>query len=153
MLRKEIVGAGILILVLVGVYFALPFLFAEPTDSAEPNESLKLNKTTEPKKTEYPVVPLEFFLSNEGMNDHKVTVEIFDSNNTLIFNETYEMSPGDDVKSGWITKIEGIYRYELTLDDKYNRTSYAGVSKSVETLDILVTDDPNKPFVITPIVS
>ncbi|WP_255336504.1 hypothetical protein [Methanosarcina sp. KYL-1] len=100
------------------------------------------------------VDPLQFYLSNKGIEAHEVTVEILDAENVSIFSETYELDPEEKVHTEGIEVELGTYTYVLTLDGNVTRTyeakaDYAEDVSSSEILYIEVTDNLSNPFEIS----
>ena len=78
-----------------------------------------------------PPCPL-YYITNDTTENHTIIVEIFDENNMSVLKETYNLSPGKNVRYdrgiGWYPKIswylitwpDGIYTFYFTLDNKYS---------------------------------
>jgi hypothetical protein len=71
--NKILIGAGIVLLLLVGFYFIFPFYLVGPP---------------------LPLLSLE----NGDVINHEVVIEIFDRNNKSIFKETYELDPKEELR-------------------------------------------------------
>ena len=77
-----------------------------------------------------------FLIANHDEVNHKVEVEIFDSNNNSIFIESFVVKPDDlfEFDRGldwcpknrlyWLSWDEGSYTFNVTLDDTYNKSHY-----------------------------
>ena len=94
-----------------------------------------------------PVEPLHFSLGNgDDVNNHNITVEIFNSKNESIFKETYELGPKEKIGSPMITKRRGKYMFKVTLDDEITRTYKADVGQMIGGQDVVMisvyTKDP-----------
>lgn len=68
------------------------------------------------------IEPLRFSIDNRDVENHRVTVEIFDSANKSLFNKTYEMNPLETANYPDITDKKGDYIFKVTLDDKIEKT-------------------------------
>ncbi|MBW6517565.1 MAG: hypothetical protein K0A89_03585 [ANME-2 cluster archaeon] len=66
--------------------------------------------------------PLEFAITNYDVENHEVTVVIFDTDGKLIFNETYMSSPGIPINSKKIVDKRGDYLFKVRLDDNITDT-------------------------------
>ncbi|MDF1532082.1 MAG: hypothetical protein P1P72_07185 [ANME-2 cluster archaeon] len=66
--------------------------------------------------------PLEFYIYNEDVEKHEVTVVIFDTDGKLIFNETYMSSPGIPINSKKVVDKRGDYLFKVRLDDNITDT-------------------------------
>ncbi|MDW7728277.1 MAG: hypothetical protein SCH70_14455 [Candidatus Methanoperedens sp.] len=103
-ISKILIGLGIVVLiVLVAKYF---YIIGFLLGSAE---------------------PLRFSVHNSDINKHRVTVEIFYSDNKSLFKETYEVNPKEDILSPKITEERGEYTFKVTLDDMIEKTYKAEV--------------------------
>ena len=71
--NKILIGAGIVLLLAVGLYFIFPFYLVGP-----PLPLLSLN--------------------NGDVSNHEVVIEIFDQNNKSIFKETYALDPKEELR-------------------------------------------------------
>ncbi|MDW7728274.1 MAG: hypothetical protein SCH70_14440 [Candidatus Methanoperedens sp.] len=80
--------------------------------------------------------PLRFSIHNRDVENHIVTVEIFDSANKSLFNKTYEMNPRETANHPEITEKKGDYTFKVTLDDKIEKTYKAEVG--VGRLDVSI---------------
>lgn len=99
----------------------------------------------------YPA-PLFRIINFDDMN-HTVSVEIFDSNNTLLYNETFDVSADDSISIDrgfdWCPKSrfwfysmnEGNFTFNVTLDNAYNVSHFTVLqpSKSV-WIDVFLND-------------
>lgn len=80
-----------------------------------------------------------YYITNNSADNHTIIVEIFDEDNISVLKETYNLSPGKNVRYnreiGWYPKIswylitwpDGIYTFYFTLDDKYSERYTTGV--------------------------
>ncbi|MEA1895699.1 MAG: hypothetical protein U9N36_11000 [Euryarchaeota archaeon] len=91
-----------------------------------------------------PIEPLHFHVgTNDNVNRHNITIEIFNYNNKSIFKETYNLDPKEGIDSPGITKRRGKYTIKVTVDDEITRTSKAYVEYCGESfVDIGVGIDP-----------
>lgn len=74
--RKVLIGASILVL-LLSVFFAVRFI-------------------TNPYYIVGPPTPL-FYIRNMDDGVHELRVEVFDSDNNSVLDETYELAPGEEI--------------------------------------------------------
>ena len=70
--NKILIGAGIVVLLVVGFYIIFPFYLVGPP------------------------LPLLSLKNGDAIN-HEVVIEIFDQNNKSIFKETYELDPEEEI--------------------------------------------------------
>jgi hypothetical protein len=106
--QKIFIFLGILILILLSYFAVFPFLLLGPPTSL-------------------------FYIDNEDLQSHEVTVEVFDSHNESIFKETYELAPEEHIsqpkplwlllrwsmpwsKGKYIYWSEGAYEFKIILD-------------------------------------
>ena len=83
------------------------------------------------------VEPLNFVIINyDEINEHLVQVEIFNSKNKSIFNETYIVSPGDKIRSPKITSDKGLYLFKVILDEEIIETYEAKTGIEYASVDI-----------------
>jgi hypothetical protein len=89
-----------------------------------------------------PIEPLRFSVHNNDVNEHNITVEIFDSDNKCIFKERYNLDPEEGVGSPKITKKRGEYTVKGTLDDEITRTFKAkvGSGRRGVRIDVYIKD-------------
>jgi hypothetical protein len=89
-----------------------------------------------------PIEPLRFSVHNNDVNEHNITVEIFDSDNKCIFKERYNLDPEEEVGSPKITKKRGEYTIKGTLDGKITRTYRAkvGSGRRGVRIDVYIKD-------------
>jgi len=119
MVNKILIGATIAVLaMLIGIYIYGPILLGGPME------------------------PLLFSLHNDDVNKHIVTVEIFDSTNKSLFNETYELDVGESIgvpKSNlklldrislWTTADLEKYTFKVVLDHETEKTFKAQIGHS-----------------------
>jgi len=93
-------------------------------------------------------------IRNQGDTSHEVTVKLFDSNNSSIFNESYILDPEEKIKSQYpVRLITGTY-IEVTLDN--NITKAETVYSNLSDTDILYinidarSDNPLDLSIVTP---
>ncbi|KKG40625.1 hypothetical protein, partial [Methanosarcina mazei] len=93
-------------------------------------------------------------IRNQDNTSHEVTVKLFDSNNSSIFNESYVLDPEEKIKSQYpVRLITGTY-IEVTLDNNIIKaeTVYSNLSDT----DILYininarSDNPLDLSIVTP---
>lgn len=109
-LSKISIFLGILVLILLNYFFVFPFLLAGPP------------------------TPL-FYIDNNDLQSHEVTVEVFDSHNESVFKEKYELAPKEHIeqpKSLWLLLQrlmpwseqgeKGNYEFKVILDSKITDT-------------------------------
>lgn len=87
-----------------------------------------------------PIEPLRFSIHNSDINKHTVTVEIFDSNNNLLFKETYVVNPREPISSPEITKKKGEYIFKVTLDSNIEKTYNAKIDIGRSEVSIRLYD-------------
>lgn len=114
---------------------------------------IDFEKEKERFKQKYSVDPLQFFLSNSDVEEHELSIEIFDFNNISIFKEAYILSPGDEISSPEIVAELGVHTYVIVLDNDapYKQTArvdYATELGSTEKIYINLIDHPVYPFEI-----
>jgi ABC-type cobalt transport system substrate-binding protein len=116
--KRIVIGAGVaLIVVVIGLYVILPYLFVGPA------------------------TPL-FSIYNDDQNaSHQVFVKIVNPDNDPIFKELYELAPGENVDCPKpvylkILRPKGEYRFEITLDTEittsYETTIYPHLTVVIE---------------------
>ena len=78
--------------------------------------------------------PLFYIFNSDDDTNHTVTVEIFNSNNTSIYNKSFDVKPDDYIKIDrgfdwcpkhmfyWFFWDEGSYTFYVTLDNTYNES-------------------------------
>lgn len=95
--------------------------------------------------------PLKFSIYNRDNVTHAVTVEIFDSNNNSLFEESYDALSKVYIQSPEITKKKGEYIFKVTLDNKIEETYTATVGTGWFDVAIYLyeNDSGNKPIYIT----
>jgi hypothetical protein len=93
-------------------------------------------------------------IRNQDNTSHEVTVKLFDSNNSSIFNESYVLDPEEKIKSQYpVRLITGTY-IEVTLDN--NITKAETVYSNLSDTDILYininarSDNPLDLSIVTP---
>ena len=139
--QKISIFLGILILILLSYFIVFPFLLVGPPE------------------------PL-FYINNNDLQSHEVTVEVFDSHNETIFIEKYELDPEEHIaqpKSLWLLLrwsmpwskgkytywAEGEYEFKAILDDEIVDTCRTlPHSWSSVVIDIDKTDNSNSPMSI-----
>lgn len=91
-----------------------------------------------------------FFIHNWGNTSHEVTVELFNSKNASVFNESYISVPGETIESQFlITPVPGV-EIKVTLDNSVTKTLI--VSKDLIGLTLYIDIDimPNDPLILGP---
>lgn len=77
-------------------------------------------------------------IHNQGNTSHEVTVKLFDSKNTSIFNESYILAPREDIRNQYpVGLVTGTY-IEVTLDNNITKTET--VSQNLSDIAILYID-------------
>ena len=99
-----------------------------------------------------------FSISNNDSNEHKVAIEVFDSNNESVFKQTYELAPEASVwqpKSTWLLLQLYIppgnskeWTFKATLDDKITDIRQIKLHPWT-TADVLLYYDAENPIFIT----
>lgn len=137
--RKIFIFLGILILILLNYFVVFPYLLV---GSPEPL----------------------FYIDNNDLQNHEVTVEVFDSYNESIFKGTYELAPDEHIaqpKSLWLLLrwsmpwskgkyiyfAEGEYEFKVILDSETTDTcrTLPHVWSSV-VIDIDKTNNADSPM-------
>ncbi|WP_445474770.1 hypothetical protein ACT9XH_10420 [Methanococcoides methylutens] len=101
--------------------------------------------------------PLRFSIWNYSKNPHKVKVEVFDENNSLIFTETYLINSSEGkysptiIYSPIVTETLGTYKYVVTLDHKFTAVQSAEVryemtTSSSDYVSIDIRDNKENPI-------
>lgn len=90
---------------------------------------------------------LSFFIYNSGNTNHEVTVEVFDSKNISVFNESYILAPGERSKFP-ITWASGPYMYKVTLDNNTTKTEIVSEDFDMATLYIDIDMYSNDPLIL-----
>lgn len=85
--------------------------------------------------------PLRFSIHNRDVENHRVTVEIFDSANKSLFNNTYEMNPRETAYYPEITEKKGEYTFKVTLNDRIEKTYKAEVGVGKSSVSIWLYDE------------
>ena len=105
--RKALIGASILVL-LLSVFFVVRFI-------------------TNPYYIVGPPTPL-FYIRNMDEGAHELRVEVFDSENNSVLNETYALAPGEEIsylkpfKSREMGGEMVNYTFKFTLDGRFTET-------------------------------
>ena len=89
-----------------------------------------------------------FFINNWGNTSHEVTIELFNTQNVSVFNESYISIPRETIKSQFpITPVPGV-EIKVTLDNNITKTLI--VSKDLLGLTLSVDIDmvPNDPLIL-----
>lgn len=107
--------------------------------------------------------PLPLFsIDNKDVNEHKVVIEVFNSNNKSVFEKTYKMAPGANIsqsKPVWLllqlsippgNKVD--YNFKITLDDNITNTHQIGLQVWVMADIKLYEDNTENPISIGVIV-
>jgi hypothetical protein len=84
------------------------------------------------------IEPLSFAIYNNDTNSHQITMEIFNSNNRSLFQQTYKINPKERIHSPEITKDKGEYIFKITLDGEIERTFKARVGLGFSQVGILL---------------
>lgn len=112
--HKILIFSGTLVLILLSYFVVFPFLLVGPPTSL-------------------------FYIENNDLQNHEVTVEVFDSHNESVFKESYELAPGGRIaqpKSLWLLIrwsmplskgkytywAEGEYEFKVNLDGEIKDT-------------------------------
>lgn len=94
-----------------------------------------------------------FFIHNWGNTSHEVTVELFNTQNTSVFNESYISVPGETIKSQFpITPVPGV-EIKVTLDNNITKTLIVSKDLIGLTLSIDIDMMPNDPLILSPALS
>jgi len=89
-----------------------------------------------------------FFIINWGNKSHDVTVEVFNSKNTSIFNESYISAPGRHARNQFPFTLElGTY-IEVTLDNNITKTQTISEDASDVILYIDIDRYADDPLVL-----
>lgn len=93
-----------------------------------------------------------FGISNMDSTNHSVNVQIFDSNNKLLINQTYGLGPSQRLyypEKGWKDVYEreklfprGDYKFVITLDDSFTKT-HQGVMDAWNVVDFKIYGNRN----------
>lgn len=93
-----------------------------------------------------------FGISNRDSTNHSANVQIFDSNNKLLLNETYDLGPSQTLyypEKGWKDVYEreklfpsGDYKIILTLDGNVTKT-YQGAMDAWSVVDFKIHSNEN----------
>ncbi len=93
-----------------------------------------------------------FGISNRDSIDHSVNVQVFDSSNKLLLNETYDLGPSQTLyypEKGWKDVYEreklfpsGDYKIILTLDGNVTKT-FQGVMDAWSVVHIEIDNNGN----------
>lgn len=99
-----------------------------------------------------------FSIYNNDSNEHKVVIEIFDSNNESIFEQTYELAPGASIwqpKSSWLLLELSVSpgntkecTFKITLDDDITEIHQIGLQPWVIADIILYEDNAETPLAV-----
>lgn len=133
--QKIFIFLGILILILLSYFVVFPFLLVGSPTSL-------------------------FYISNEDLQSHEVTVEVFDPHKESIFRETYELAPEEQIwqpKPMWLIfrwlmpwserGAEGKYEFKVILDGKTTDTCRTLPHPwSSVTIDINKTNNSDSPM-------
>lgn len=79
-----------------------------------------------------------FTIYNQDNTDHEVTVKLFDSKNTPIFNESYILAPDEIITSQLSVGLETGAYIEVTLDNNITETETFYEDFDIATLYIVV---------------
>jgi hypothetical protein len=103
-------------------------------------------------------VPTSLFsINNHDSNEHKVAIEVFDSNNESVFKKTYELAPKAYIsqsKSTWLLMQLSIpsgntkeWTFKATLDDDVTEIRQIKLQPWV-TADVILYYDAENPILI-----
>ncbi|WP_440946002.1 hypothetical protein ACSAZL_18265 [Methanosarcina sp. T3] len=133
-------------LIVTIICLSLTLIAAGCTDSADTSSEANLTEETssaeQPTEPPAPVPPTEqttaqnesnfpsdkkegytlYIINNHGSINHEVTVELFDSKNTSIFNESYLLAPDEKIESESSIGLADRTRIEVTLDNNTTET-------------------------------
>jgi hypothetical protein len=87
-----------------------------------------------------------FFIVNLGNESHEVTVEVFNSKNTSLFNESYISAPRKTISSQFPTKLTPGTYIEVTLDNNVTKIQTVSNDASDVMLSINIDMSPDNPF-------
>jgi hypothetical protein len=87
-----------------------------------------------------------FFIVNWGNKSHEVFVEVFNSKNNSIFNESYILTPKKTISSQFPTKLTPGTYIEVTLDNNITKTQYVSNDASDIVLSVNIDMSPDDPF-------
>jgi hypothetical protein len=101
--------------------------------------------------------PLMFSIRNYSNDSHEIRVEVFDENNTSIFDETYLINASEGeysltkIRSPIVTETLGTYKYVITLDNDFTAVQFVDVRyaeslSSSDHLSIDVHDNKENPL-------
>lgn len=90
-----------------------------------------------------------FFINNWGNKSHEVTIEIFNSKNTSIFNESYISAPDKNIRSQFPTKLAPGTYIEVTLDSNITKTQTVSEDLIGLVLYIQIDMVSNDPLILS----
>lgn len=94
-----------------------------------------------------------FFINNWGNTSHEVTVELFNTQNVSVFNESYISVPRETIRSQFpITPVPGV-EIKVTLDNNITKTLIVSKDLLGLTLSIDIDMMPNDPLILSPALS
>ncbi|AAM03938.1 hypothetical protein [Methanosarcina acetivorans] len=89
-----------------------------------------------------------FFIINWGNKSHEITVEVFNSKKTSIFNESYISDPKKDIESQFPFRLESGTYIEVTLDNNITKTQIISEDASDVVLYIDIDRYPDDLLVL-----
>jgi hypothetical protein len=102
----------------------------------------KVNDTDEfISESEKELIPLGFYVSNFGDKNHKIKIDILDSDKKMIFSETYELEPYNYTGVNNISYIADTYFFETTLDSKMTQTYNFTLGYYEGPVDITISNE------------
>ena len=89
-----------------------------------------------------------FFINNWGNKSHEVSIEVFNSKNTSIFNESYILAPGKTISSQFPTTLAPGTYIEVTLDNNITETQTVSEDQSQSHVALYIQIDmhPDDPL-------
>lgn len=101
--NNVLIGSAVLVLLLTVLFIAIPYFLAGPP------------------------TPL-YTVRNHDVETHELRVEVFDSENNSVLDETYELAPGQRISrsKSFRFRVPGFeivdYRFKFTLDGQFEET-------------------------------
>nr|WP_321496750.1 hypothetical protein [uncultured Methanolobus sp.] len=90
------------------------------------NRSESVSSNQEDSWPDRQLIPLGFYVNNWDDTNHTIQIEVFDINETPIFDEEYNLESNTHANSTNITTVGGTYIFKATLDhnitEKYEFT-------------------------------
>lgn len=91
-----------------------------------------------------------YIIKNYGNINHEVTVELFNSKNTSIFNESYILAPNKQIESESSVGLADGTRIEVTLDNTTTENEFVlGNLSDVAVLYVDIDKYPDDPVNLT----